>query len=78
MDNPRDPRDLPIETCHILGDMLLRGKVQLNTAAKVLSDFGVSIRREPMGFTFWKAGRRVHGVFNHSPIAPDQSATFLA
>ena len=62
----------------LIADMLIAGKVQLNTATRVLADFGVSIRREPMGFTFWKGGRRVHGVFNHSPIAPDQSATFLA
>ena len=77
MNNPRDPRDLPIETCHILGDMLIRGKVKLTAAAEVLSDYGVSVKREPMGFTFWKGDRRFHGVFNHSPITPDQSATFL-
>ena len=61
-----------------IADMLIRGYVQLPIVARVLADYDITVKREPMGFTFWKEGRRIHGVFNHNPITPDQSATFLA
>jgi hypothetical protein len=52
------------DTLSIFGEYLLRRKVTLAAAQAIVAPAGVTIREEPTGFTFWKAGRRIFGAFS--------------
>lgn len=58
---------MPNFTLDVISEYLLRNKVSLKGVQSILSDYGITVRREPMGVTYWKAGRRIHGVFNFNP-----------
>ena len=52
-------------TLDVIAEYVLRKRVGFKKAVELLKPYGVTMKSEPMGLTFWnKEGKRLHGVFN--------------
>ena len=53
-------------TLSVIADSVLRNRIGFNKAQSIIEGYGITLRREPMGLTFWSlsTGKRLHGEFN--------------